>query len=230
MRPHAPSAASSRPRNNSGTNARSDGSRGGPRILRLGARMLVKSPGLTVIAVSALAVAIGAGAAYLEFTRDVMHPTLPLANGERIVGIQIWNPERNAAETRVLADFVAWRDAADTIEFFGAARRVDAGVLTWWDDSLRVETIAYACALALLVALLVGVVPALKATGATLQGRLREAGAAVSTMRFWRCVDGRDDHASGDHGELFSRPSRRSDGERCAHGSITTSSSNAINS
>ena len=103
---------------------------GWPTDLRLGARMLIKSPGLTVIAVSALAVAIGAGAAYLEFTRDVMHPTLPLANGERLVGIQIWNPERNAAETRVLADFVAWRDAADTIEFFGAARRVDDGVLT----------------------------------------------------------------------------------------------------
>src|SRR5262245_6887041 len=37
---------------------------GWPMDLKLGVRMLVKTPGLTVIAVVALAVAIGAGAAY----------------------------------------------------------------------------------------------------------------------------------------------------------------------
>src|SRR5687768_14269249 len=40
---------------------------GWPMDMKLGARMLVKSPGLTAIAVIALAVAFGAGALYLEF-------------------------------------------------------------------------------------------------------------------------------------------------------------------
>ena len=54
--------------------------------LKLGARMLVKTPGLTVIAVIALAVAIGAGAAYLEFVNDFFRPTLSFAGGDRLVG------------------------------------------------------------------------------------------------------------------------------------------------
>lgn len=54
----------------------------------------------------------------------------------------------------------------------------------WWDDSLSPQTILYAFALALFSAVIVGLVPALKATGAQLQGRLRHVGAGASTMKF----------------------------------------------
>ena len=37
--------------------------------VKLGVRMLVRYPGLTVVAVFALSVAIGGGAAYLEISR-----------------------------------------------------------------------------------------------------------------------------------------------------------------
>jgi predicted permease len=101
-----------------------------PMDLKLGARMLRKSPGLTVIAGLALAVAIGAGAAYLEFTRDMLHPTLPVADRDRIVGVGVRDTERGTLESRVLSDFAVWREHARTIEQLGAHRRIDGQLTT----------------------------------------------------------------------------------------------------
>jgi putative ABC transport system permease protein len=53
----------------------------------------------------------------------------------------------------------------------------------WWNDALAPTTILYAALLALLAAAIAGVVPALKATGPQMQGRLKEA-AAGGSMRF----------------------------------------------
>ena len=61
----------------------------------------------------------------------------------------------------------------------------------WWDDGLSYPTILYAFSLAGFAALIVGVIPALKATGAQLQGRIREAASGTSTMKFggiWTAV------------------------------------------
>mgnify|MGYP003580262854 CR=1 FL=1 len=55
---------------------------------------------------------------------------------------------------------------------------------------MSVTTVAYAFLLAVVAALIVGVIPALKATGSELQGRLREAGAAGSGMKFGRLWTG----------------------------------------
>ena len=54
----------------------------------------------------------------------------------------------------------------------------------WWDDGLSYQTMLYAVALAVFAALIVGVIPALKATGPQLQGRIREAASGTSTMKF----------------------------------------------
>jgi predicted permease len=103
---------------------------GWPMDLKLGARMLVKSPGLTVVAVVALAIAIGAGAAYREFTRDWMYPTLDVPGGDRLMGIQVWNMERRKPEWQALADFVVWRDEARTIDRLGAAVQFERAMVT----------------------------------------------------------------------------------------------------
>ena len=103
---------------------------GWPMDLKLGARMLVKSPGLTVVAVTALAIAIGAGAAYLEFMHDLISPRLPVANADRIVGIRLWNAERRAEELRSLQDVAVWRANSRTIEHLGAARPMSRHLTT----------------------------------------------------------------------------------------------------
>jgi predicted permease len=103
---------------------------GWPMDLKLGVRMLAKTPGLTAVAVIALAVAIGAGAAYIEFARDLMNPTLRVPDADRIVGIRIWDSKRGTPQPRALYDFAVWRGAAGTIEQFGASRQVERHLIT----------------------------------------------------------------------------------------------------
>jgi putative ABC transport system permease protein len=95
---------------------------GWPLDLKLGVRMLVKTPGLTIVGVIALAVAIGAGAAFLEFTNDLLHPTLDVPGADRIVGVRAWNAERRVDHTWRLKDFAAWRMHATLLEDLGGAR------------------------------------------------------------------------------------------------------------
>jgi len=60
----------------------------------------------------------------------------------------------------------------------------------WWNERIDAETLLYTAALAVAAALIVGGVPAVKATGREIQGRLKDAGAG-STMKFgrlWTCV------------------------------------------
>lgn len=55
-------------------------------------------------------------------------------------------------------------------------------LMFWWNDQLRPDTLAYAALVAVVSALIVGVVPALKATGPRVQERLKHAsgGSAAS--------------------------------------------------
>jgi putative ABC transport system permease protein len=54
----------------------------------------------------------------------------------------------------------------------------------WLTDALAPETLLYAALLAVLAAAVVGIVPALKATGPRLQARLKSAGAGGAGMKF----------------------------------------------
>ncbi|HYB95874.1 MAG TPA: ABC transporter permease [Vicinamibacterales bacterium] len=106
--------------------------------LKLGARMLRKYPGLTAVALFALSLAIGAGAAYLEFLNDLMHGKLPFPESDRIVGIQTWDQESGETEARVTADFVSWRLSLRSFEVLGASRQLDGNLIT---DDGRAEPV-----------------------------------------------------------------------------------------
>lgn len=103
---------------------------GWPMDMKLGARMLVRSPGLTVIAIIALAVAFGAGATYLEFVNGMVRPTLEFAGGDRLVGISSRDIERNRHEARIAADFRAWREQLRRVESLGASYGVTGDLET----------------------------------------------------------------------------------------------------
>ena len=105
---------------------------------KLGVRMLVKHPGLTLIGVIALAVAIGGGAAYLEFVNDLFRPTLPGPDGQRIVGIQNLDTASGTIEHRSLHDFAVWRREVQSIEYLGAFLALERNLVT---DDGRVEPV-----------------------------------------------------------------------------------------
>ena len=58
-------------------------------------------------------------------------------------------------------------------------------IMFWWNDDLSLVTFVYAAVLAVVAALIVGVTPALKATGRRVQDRLRHAsGASSARLKF----------------------------------------------
>ncbi len=58
-------------------------------------------------------------------------------------------------------------------------------MMFWWNDQLRPETLLYAALLAVVAALIIGVVPALKATGPRVQERLKHAsGGSAAGLKF----------------------------------------------
>ena len=83
--------------------------------LRLGGRMLVKHPALTVIATIAVAFAIAVGTVGFEITRQALWPTIPLPEGNAIVALRNWNVADNESVPASRRDYELWRDGLSTI-------------------------------------------------------------------------------------------------------------------
>jgi predicted permease len=96
---------------------------------KLALRMLVKYPGLTLAGGLALAMAIGIGAAWFDLTGDLLRPTIPLPDGDRIVEVEMRNPLAAGDERRVLHDFVTWRENVKLIEDLGAYRTLERNLI-----------------------------------------------------------------------------------------------------
>ena len=98
--------------------------------LKLGARMLIKYPGLSLVGGVAMAFAIAAGAGTFEFLTQLVHPVLPLPEGERIVGIRLWHTASGAVEPHASYDFARWREELESIEDLGAFRTLERNLAT----------------------------------------------------------------------------------------------------
>jgi predicted permease len=94
--------------------------------LKLGVRLLVKYPGLTIVGGLAMAFAIWVGAVAFEMVMLFVSPTLPLPQGDRIVHLRNWDVQANHVEPRALHDFFVWRRAMRSVTDVGA-----------WQDVVR---------------------------------------------------------------------------------------------
>ena len=95
---------------------------------KLGFRMLVKYPGLTVIGGLAMAFGIWFGAVTFQMFGMIVNPTLPLPDGDRIVKIQNSDTRTRKDEDRVLYDYQLWQSAR-SITDIGAYRNVSVNVV-----------------------------------------------------------------------------------------------------
>lgn len=96
---------------------------------RLGARMLAKYPGLTLVGGLSMAVAIAVGAATFELVTQTLDPRLPLDGGARVVGIRNWDARENDIDPRVAHDFAAWRQEVRSVDDLGAFRTVTRNLI-----------------------------------------------------------------------------------------------------
>ena len=91
---------------------------------KLGFRMLARYPGLTLVGGLAMAFAIWTGAVTFELFTQLVRPTMPFDEGARIVGVRVWDAQRNRSESRILHDFDSWRTQVKSIDDLGAFRTV----------------------------------------------------------------------------------------------------------
>ena len=96
---------------------------------KLAIRMLVRYPGLTLVGVIGMAVAITIVAGAFSILYTLVDPALPLPEGDRIVAIQNWDQQTNRPERRTLHDALAWRADATAIRDIGVFRPVARNLL-----------------------------------------------------------------------------------------------------
>jgi predicted permease len=107
--------------------------------LKLGARMLVKYPGLSLIGGAGLAVGVAIGASFFAFMYSLLSATLPVEDGERIVALENWDTEANNAMRRSMHDLVTWRREMTTVGEIGAFRAIARNVTVAGGPSEPVE-------------------------------------------------------------------------------------------
>lgn len=91
---------------------------------KLGIRMLVRHPGLTVLGGLSLTFAIVAGATTFEFFHQLLKPDLGFPGGDRVVALRVWDTRTLGEEEQALWDFHLWRAALSSVEELGAYRTV----------------------------------------------------------------------------------------------------------
>ena len=97
---------------------------------KLGARMLLKHPALTIIGGLSLAAAIAIGVVGIEVAGELLYKRLPFDEGSRVVRLETQDAAAARVEPRVLHDFAIWRRSLKTVTELGAARVSERNVLT----------------------------------------------------------------------------------------------------
>lgn len=107
--------------------------------LRYGARILFKTPGVTLVAVVALALGIGANTVMFTGVNAILLSPLPFEGLDRIV--RVWDTDLKHGATRLMvsgADFLEWRDQSKSFEDIAAYRDWSVN-LTGVDDPERLQ-------------------------------------------------------------------------------------------
>ncbi|MGH9840570.1 MAG: ABC transporter permease [Blastocatellia bacterium] len=106
--------------------------------LRYGARMLLKNPGFTLIAVVTLSLGIGANTALFSVIDAVLFRPLPFERPERLVTLRSIDVKRGEGLQATYPDFNDWRAQNQSFEKLAAFRGRDL-MLTGWGEAARVR-------------------------------------------------------------------------------------------
>ena len=97
--------------------------------VKLGVRMLVRFPGLSIAGGLALAITIGIGAGWYALTGEIYRPVVPLDEGDRVVEVEMHNVATSRNEFRLAHDFLSWRRGLRSINDLGAYRTLERNLI-----------------------------------------------------------------------------------------------------
>jgi predicted permease len=92
--------------------------------VKLGFRMLAKSPGLALVGGFGMAVGVALAAGAYAVFNSYFFPELPLHEGDRIVALGKFDPRARSQDFRLLHDLLAWRRELRSVVDLGAFRTV----------------------------------------------------------------------------------------------------------
>lgn len=102
--------------------------------VKLGFRMVVRRPGLTLVSTFALAIGIPVGLAPGHFVDGLLAP-LPVPEGQQIRTLRLWSTAQGHATTTTTHDYEIWRTSLSTFEDIAAFRQtaynIDAETGGW---------------------------------------------------------------------------------------------------
>jgi hypothetical protein len=96
--------------------------------LALGARMLRKSPWLTLVGGFGMAVAVALSAGAHAFFNSYFYPDIPLDEGDRVVAVAKFDVRQQRENQRLLHDFLVWRRELRALVDIGAFRSAQRNI------------------------------------------------------------------------------------------------------
>src|SRR5947208_4763301 len=109
------------------------------RDVRFGLRMLLKTPGFTVVAVATLGLSIGANTAIFSLANGVLLRPLPFPDAERIIYFQGKNPAAGLTESNIsFLDFTDWSQQTD---LFASTAAYWTGTVNFGADGAEPERV-----------------------------------------------------------------------------------------
>jgi putative ABC transport system permease protein len=161
--------------------------------LRYGARMLLKKPGFTLIAVITLALGIGANTAIFSVVNAALLRPLPYAEPDRLAQLWETNIKRDLPFFAVsVPNYVSWKEQSQTFEQLAAWRRQGVN-LTGRGEPERLEGAAVSGSLFSLL----GVKPALGRDFLPMEDQPRGRRAVIISYGLWERRFGRDPNLIG---------------------------------
>ena len=97
--------------------------------VKLGARMLIKYPGLSIVGGVGLAVGVGIGAAFFALIYSQFYATVPVEGGDRIVALENWDIDANNEMMQSMHDLLVWQREMKTVEDIGAFRTIGRNLI-----------------------------------------------------------------------------------------------------
>jgi putative ABC transport system permease protein len=108
--------------------------------LKLGIRILIKHPALTIVGGLGMAMAVAINVGVFSFMVAYIYPTLPLEEGDRIVALENRDIALNEDERRSLHDFFVWREQLTSVKDLAAFRTVERNLRTGAGPPVAVQS------------------------------------------------------------------------------------------